>query len=63
MERFGEEARSQIQMDKTLDEVETLVVALLDEVKINYVKQLEAEDVDQLMAENYRLYNLTQQKS
>jgi hypothetical protein len=63
MERFGEEARSQIQMDKTLDEVETLVVALLDEVKINYVKQLEAEDVEQLMAENYRLYNLTQQKS
>jgi hypothetical protein len=49
--------------DKTLDEVETLVVALLDEVKINYVKQLEAEDVEQLMAENYRLYNLTQQKS
>lgn len=63
MERFGEEARSQIQVDKTLDEVETLVVALLEEVKINYVKQLEAEDVDQLMAENYRLYNLTQQKS
>ncbi|MEB3268307.1 MAG: hypothetical protein VKJ09_07195, partial [Leptolyngbya sp.] len=63
VERFTAEARTQIQADQTLEEMETLVVALLEEVKINYVKQLEAEDVEQLMADNYRLYNLTQQKS
>jgi hypothetical protein len=63
VEQLGKAARSQLQTGQTLTEMETLVVALLDEVKINYVKQLEAEDIDRLMEENYRIYNLTQQKT
>jgi hypothetical protein len=62
IERFSESLRTELQTGKTLEELQTLIIELLDEVKINYVKQLDVEDVEQLMAENYRIYNITQQK-
>lgn len=62
IERFSENLRTELQTGKTLEELQTLIIDLLDEVKINYVKQLDAEDVEQLMAGNYRIYNITQQK-
>ncbi len=61
--RFGEAVQTQVQEGKTLEEIQTLLITLLDEVKINYVKQLEDEDVERLMEESYRIYNITQQKS
>ncbi|NJN19946.1 MAG: hypothetical protein HC812_00450 [Leptolyngbya sp. RL_3_1] len=61
--QFSESFRAELQTGKTLEEIQTLIIDLLDEVKINYVKQLDAEDVAQLMEENYRIYNITQQKS
>jgi hypothetical protein len=54
--------RSELQQDKTVEELQTLVVALLDEIKINYVKQITVEDVEHMMEENYRLYNITLEK-
>ncbi len=59
---FSDSLRAELQAGKTLEELQTLIIDLLDEVKINYVKQLDAEDVEQLMEENYRIYNITQQK-
>ncbi|MGD1906986.1 MAG: hypothetical protein ACFB0C_13460 [Leptolyngbyaceae cyanobacterium] len=62
IDRFSESLRAELQKGKTLEELQNLIIDLLDEVKINYVKQLDSEDVEQLMAENYRIYNITQQK-
>jgi hypothetical protein len=61
--QFSDSFRAELQTGKTLEELQALIIDLLDEVKINYVKQLDAEDVEQLMEENYRIYNITQQKN
>ena len=58
--KIGEALRTEIQQDKTVDELEQWTVALLEEIKINYVKQLSVEDVDRLIEGNYKLYNMTQ---
>ncbi len=60
--RLREALRTEAQRGKTLQELETLLTTWLDEVKVNYVRQLETEDLDRLMEENYRIYNLTQEK-
>jgi hypothetical protein len=62
-EKFGEIVRSEIKETHAVDDSEQWSIALLEEVKINYVKQLSVEDVDRLLEENYRLYNLTQTRS
>jgi hypothetical protein len=49
-----------VQQDNTVDELEQWTVALLEEIKINYVQQLTSEDIDRLRDENYKLYDLTQ---
>lgn len=58
--KIGEALRYEVQQNKTLDELEQWTVALLEEIKINYVKQLSVEDVDRLREDNYKLYDLTQ---
>lgn len=58
--KVGDTVRTEIQQDKTIEELQTWTVALLEEVKINYVRQLSVEDVERLMEENYRIYNITQ---
>ena len=60
IDKIGETVRAEIQQDHTVEELQTWTVALLEEVKINYVKQLSVEDVERLMEENYRIYNITQ---
>ena len=60
IDKIGDTVRSEIQQDRTLEDLQTWTVALLEEVKINYVKQLSVEDVEQLMEENYQIYNITQ---
>ncbi|WAL60018.1 hypothetical protein [Thermocoleostomius sinensis] len=60
MTRFGELFRSEIQQDDTLEEIESLSIALLDEIKINYIKRVEAEDVDVLQERKKELYGVTQ---
>ena len=58
--KIGEALRTEVQQNKTVDELEQWTVALLEEIKINYVKQLSVEDVDRLREGNYKLYNMTQ---
>ncbi|MBD0267078.1 MAG: hypothetical protein ICV77_02175 [Cyanobacteria bacterium Co-bin8] len=45
----------------TVEEIEAMTVALLEEVKLNYVKRLAAEDFEELAEQRYRLYDVTQQ--
>ncbi len=61
--KLGMTMRQEVRATQSVDELEQWAIALLEEVKINYVKQLSVEDIDQLMEENYRLYNLTQTRS
>ncbi|WP_204141669.1 hypothetical protein [Halomicronema sp. CCY15110] len=60
LSKIGETLRNEVQQDNTVDELEQWTVALLEEIKINYVQQLSSEDIDRLRDENYKLYDLTQ---
>ncbi|MBF2035122.1 MAG: hypothetical protein IGR92_06470 [Leptolyngbyaceae cyanobacterium T60_A2020_046] len=62
VERLGTAVREEVQKDATIEELQALLVALLEEVKVNYVRRLAAEDVERLMEENYRIYNITQER-
>ncbi len=56
---FGNNLRTELQREETLDEVRSLVADLLEEIKINYVDKVAAEDVMALEASRYRLYGAT----
>ncbi|MEM8505146.1 MAG: hypothetical protein AAF716_18575 [Cyanobacteria bacterium P01_D01_bin.1] len=56
---FGNSLRSELQKGETLDEVRSLVADLLEEIKINYVDKVATEDVIELEASRYRLYEAT----
>lgn len=58
--KIGDQLRHEIQQNQTVDNLEGWTVALLEEIKINYVKQGKVEDVDRLREENYKLYDFTQ---
>lgn len=58
--KVADTVRSEVQKDRTVEDLQNWTVALLEEVKLNYVKQLSTEDIDRLMEENYRIYNITQ---
>lgn len=57
---FGDHLRTEVQSADTLDEVRGLLSDLLEEIKINYVEGIAAEDVEQLQAARYQLYGATQ---
>lgn len=50
------------QTEGAVEELESMTVALLEEVKLNYVKRLASEDLAELAEQRYRLYDVTQQK-
>ncbi|MEB3358477.1 MAG: hypothetical protein VKK04_17250 [Synechococcales bacterium] len=56
----GDTFRREIQKDRAVEEIEALVGVWLDEVKINYVKRLASEDVEQLREQTLKLYAITQ---
>ncbi len=56
---FGDSLRQEVQKENTLAEVRQLVDDLLEEIKINYVEGIAAEDIDQIQAARYRLYGAT----
>lgn len=58
--RLGEVFNQELKQNHALEEIENLTVALLDEVKVNYVKRLEAEDYETLMQQKKRIYEITQ---
>ena len=59
---FGTHFREEIQKDNTLRELQSLVNALLEEVKVNYVQRIDQQDTDRLQEQTYRLYSTTQKK-
>ncbi len=62
IDKLGATIRAEIQQDKTVEELQLWTVALLEEIKINYVQQVSTEDIDRLMEDNYRIYNMTQER-
>lgn len=46
---FTESMRNEIQAQQSIDRMEYLLIALIDEIKVNYVQGLSQEDVEELM--------------
>lgn len=61
LSRLTSTLQTEIQAEESLAEIEDLTVALLEEIKINYVKRLAAEDIDRLNERRYQLYDATQE--
>ena len=62
VDKIGDTLRSEVKQEQTMEELQIWTVALLEEIKINYVKQLSVEDVERLMEKNYQIYNITQER-
>ena len=59
--RLTSTLQTEIQEEESLAEIEDLSVALLEEIKINYVKRIAAEDIDRLNEKRYQIYDVTQE--
>ncbi|GAB4371931.1 MAG: hypothetical protein Kow00121_13830 [Elainellaceae cyanobacterium] len=57
---FGNTFQTEIQRDEALDELRALSIAFLDEIKINYIERVEAEDIEVLRERKKALYGMTQ---
>lgn len=60
VQKFGSSFQTEIRRQHTIDEIQFLLAALLDEIKVNYVQQLETSDIEQLTAKTQRIYEITQ---
>ena len=58
IENFSESFASEVQKDKNISEIQGLVSDFLEEVKINYVKRMEEEDYEKIVAETERLHQI-----
>lgn len=52
--------QTEVRKGDTVQEFESLVTVLLEEIKINYVQSIAAEDVEALREQTQRLYQITQ---
>jgi hypothetical protein len=59
--KLAETLKVEVQKNGMVDELESLMTALLEEVKLNYVRRLAAEDIDRLIEQRYQIYNVTQE--
>lgn len=55
VQHFSEALESQVQKRQTLLEIQTLLLDMLEEVKINYIKRLTQEDVEQIVEQTRQL--------
>lgn len=58
--RLGNVFSTELKQNRALDEIQSLTIALLDEIKVNYVRRLEAEDYETQQAQAKRIYEMTQ---
>ncbi len=58
--RLGTATATGLKQHNSLGEIEALTIALLDEIKVSYVKRLANEDQEKLNAQKKRLYELIQ---
>lgn len=59
MAKVGSTFRDEIQRDQDLDEIEALLGIWLEEIKINYVQRLAAEDIESLQEQTKKIYAIT----
>ncbi|MEB3313526.1 MAG: hypothetical protein VKL98_05215 [Cyanobacteriota bacterium] len=60
IQKFTDSFQRQLQQKGNLQEIESLLVTWLEEIKLNYVRRLATEDLDRLVEERYQIYNATQ---
>jgi hypothetical protein len=61
---LGQALKEEAQQNPAIDEIQTLAIALLEEVKFNYVRQISEKDPETLKLETQRqLYQITQGKA
>lgn len=60
LDKLGQVFRREVQQSQALGEIESLTVALLDEVKVSYVRRVKAEDVERLKLMRQRFYEVKQ---
>jgi hypothetical protein len=58
--RLGNTLKAELSQSQSTDEIQSLTVALLEEIKFNYVRRLATEDLENLRAQSTRLYEITQ---
>lgn len=61
MQHFSEALGSEFQRQQTLQKIQSLLSDLLEEIKINYVERLSAEDLDEVMDETRAIRKIAQQ--
>ncbi len=59
---FNQTFRNEAQQHEALTEIQALTIALLDEVKVNYVERINEADNDSLRSMTQRLYQIPQNK-
>ncbi len=62
-EKVIETFQTELRQEESVEEIEYLLVMILEEIKINYVKNLSEEDIEELSEKTYRLYETTQMKA
>lgn len=60
IDSFGKHLRHELRKDDTLQELQSLLTDLLEEVKVNYVERISEDDSEAREATTYRLYSTTQ---
>ncbi len=60
VESFGQHLRDELRQGNTLTELQELINAFLEEMKVNYVERLAVDDLETRQANTYRLYGTTQ---
>lgn len=58
--KLADTFRAELRDEKSVEELQYLLTMILEEVKINYVKRLSDEDVEELMDTTYKLYETIQ---
>ncbi len=60
VQHFGEAIASEVQNQQTLEKIQSLLLDMLEEIKINYVERLSQEDIEQIMEETRQIHQLAQ---
>ncbi|MBW4467676.1 MAG: hypothetical protein KME07_19795 [Pegethrix bostrychoides GSE-TBD4-15B] len=61
--QLGDSLSAELKQSQAADEIQALTIALLDEVKVNYVERIAATDHAELQAQSGRLYRIAQNRA
>lgn len=59
VQHFGEAVASEVQQKHTLEKVQSLLIDMLEEVKINYVERLSEQDMERILEETRKIRQLS----